>query len=81
MKYARTCVTQSSDIVDMYFQAVLNIIDVIHSNTGVAKLLDSPIHFSKFEIFRELQLNTYLKGMQKEGIKKLQKLYLLKTYK
>ena len=33
--------------------------------TGVAKLLDSPSHFSKFEIFRELQLNTYLKGMQK----------------
>ena len=33
---------------------------------GVVKLLESPSHFSKFEIFREPQLNTYLKGMQKK---------------
>jgi hypothetical protein len=40
---------------------------VLENNiSGVtAKLLDSPSHFSKFEIFREPQLNTYLKGMQK----------------
>ena len=36
---------------------------------GVAKLLDSPSHFSKFEIFCEPQLNTYLKGMQKKVLK------------
>ena len=48
--------------------------------SGVAKLLDSPSHFSKFENFREPQLNTYLKYMQ-NCIKKLQKLYLLKTHK
>ena len=34
-------------------------------NTGVAKLLDSQSHFSKFEIVRDPQLNTYLKGIQK----------------
>ena len=33
----------------------------------------------KFDIFREPQLNTYFKGMQKKVFKKLQKLYLLKT--
>ena len=33
---------------------------------GVAKLLDSPSHFLKFEIFREPQLNTCLKGLQKK---------------
>ena len=48
---------------------------------GVAKLLDIPSHFSKFEIFREPQLNTCLKDMQKRYLLKLQKLYLLKTYK
>ena len=49
---------------------------------GVAKLLDGPSHFSKFEIFCEPQLNTHLKGVQKKkGVKKLQKLYLLETYK
>ena len=32
---------------------------------GVAKLLDGPCHFSKFEIFREPQLNSYLKGIKK----------------
>ena len=48
----------------------------LRSIPGVAKLLDSPSHFSKFEIFRVPQLNMHLKG-----IKKLQKLYLLKTYK
>ena len=31
----------------------------------MVKLLDSPSHFSKFDIYREPQLNTYLKGMQK----------------
>ena len=36
---------------------------------GVAKLLDSPSHFSKFEIFREPQLNKHLKGMQKQELK------------
>ena len=35
---------------------------------GVAKLLDSQSHFSKFEIFCEPQINTYLKGLQ-ESIK------------
>ena len=35
--------------------------------------------FQSFEIFRELHLNTYLKGMQKMDLKNLQKLYLLKT--
>ena len=37
--------------------------------TGVAKLLDSPSHYSKFENFREPQLNTHLKGMQKKYLK------------
>ena len=32
---------------------------------GVTTLLNSPNHFSKFEILRESQLNTYLKGLQK----------------
>ena len=36
---------------------------------GVAKIFDSPSHFSKFEIFREPQLNTYLEGMQKKLLK------------
>ena len=35
---------------------------------GVAKLLDYPSHFSKFDIFCEQQLNTFLNGMKK-GIK------------
>ena len=35
----------------------------------MAKLLDSPSHFSKFEIFRGPQLNKYLKGMQKKILK------------
>lgn len=30
------------------------------------ELLDGPSHFLKFEIIRELQLNTYLKGIQKK---------------
>ena len=51
----------------------------LYSIPGVAKLLDSPSHFSKFEIFCELQLNTYLKGMQKSF--KNYRNYLLKTYK
>ena len=38
-------------------------------NTGVAKLLDSQSHFSKFEILRETKLNMYLKGMQKRYYK------------
>ena len=33
--------------------------------SGVAKLLDSPSHFLEFKIFREPQLNTYLKALQK----------------
>ena len=37
--------------------------------TGVVKLLDSPSHFSTFDIFREPQLNTYLKYGMKKGIK------------
>ena len=37
------------------------------------KLLDSPSHFSKFDMFREPQLNTKV-------LKKLEKLYLFKTY-
>ena len=49
--------------------------------SGVAKLFDSPSNFSKFEIFPEPQLNTYLKRIQTRYLKKLQKLYLLKTYK
>ena len=40
-------------------------VSILISIPGVAKLLDSPSHFSKFDIFREPQLNTYLKGMQK----------------
>ena len=41
-----------------------------HSSiTGVAKLLDSPSHFSKFEIFRKPQLNMYLKVRQKKVLK------------
>ena len=36
----------------------------VMNRTGVAKLFDSPSHFSKFEIVREPQLNSYLKGMQ-----------------
>ena len=43
---------------------------------GVAKLLDSPSNFSKFEIFREPQLNTYLKGIQNKGFKKLQIIFI-----
>ena len=39
-----------------------------NNRTGVAKLLDSPSYFSKFEIFRDPQVNTYLKGMKK-GLK------------
>ena len=34
---------------------------------GMAKLLDSPSHFSKFEIIREPQLDTYLEGLQKKN--------------
>ena len=48
---------------------------------GVAKLLGSLSHFSKFDIFRKPQLNKYLKDMQKSVFLNLQKLYLLKTYK
>ena len=47
---------------------------------GVAKLLDTPSRFQSFEIFREPQLNTYLKGMQKMYLNNLQKLYLFKIY-
>ena len=36
------------------------------SITGVAKLLDSPSHFSKFEIFREPQLNSLRKKVCKK---------------
>ena len=60
--------------------SILHILYTLYSIPGVAKLLDSPSHFSKFEIFRNLQLNTYLKGMKKKVLRKLQKLYLLKTY-
>ena len=35
----------------------------------MAKLLDSPSHFSKFDIFREPKLNTYLKGRPKKILK------------
>ena len=38
----------------------------VYSKAGVAKLLDSPSHFSKCDIFHEPQLNTYLKDMQKK---------------
>ena len=41
------------------------IVHYLYYITGVAKLLDSPSHFLKFEIFCKSQLNTYLKGMQK----------------
>ena len=37
----------------------------------MAKLLDSPSHFSKLEIFRESKLNTYLKGTYAENVLKL----------
>lgn len=37
----------------------------------MTKLLDSPSYFSKFESFREPQLNTYLNGMQTRYLKKL----------
>ena len=57
-------------------QLYIDFVKAYDSIPGVAKLLDNQSHFSKFEIFREPQLNTYLKG-----IKKLQKLYLLQTYK
>ena len=71
--------------ISRHFSIVKNFnqVEIISSfipSTGVAKLHDSPNHFSKFEIFRKPQLNTYLTGMQKKVLK-LQKLYLLKTYK
>ena len=37
----------------------------VYTMAGMAKLLESPSHFSKLEIVREPQLNTHLKGMQK----------------
>ena len=43
-------------------------IKTVGYKTGVAKLLDSLSQFSKFEIFREPQFNTYLKGMQKKKV-------------
>ena len=63
----------SSDII--YWFRKFN--PVYRSIPGVAKLLDSPSHFSKFEIFRESQLNTYIKGIQKRYLlKKIQKLFI-----
>ena len=38
---------------------------ILSYRAEVAKVLDSSSHFSKFEFFREPQLNTYLKGMKK----------------
>ena len=38
---------------------------ILSYRAEVAKVLDSQSHFSKVEIVHELQLNTYLKGMQK----------------
>ena len=51
-----------------WFNKNMNFIDIVkvyYYIAGVAKLLDSPSHFSKFEIVHEPQLNTLLKGMQK----------------
>ena len=51
-------------------------IKFIDSNiTGVAKLLDSSSHFEKLEIFRESQLNMYLK-LCKKGIKITEFIYI-----
>jgi hypothetical protein len=47
---------------------------------GVAKLLDSLSHFSKFEFFCEPQLNTYLKGTQKKGIKITEIIFIENIY-
>ena len=53
----------------------------LRHRAGVAKLFESPSHFSKLDFFLRTAINTYLKGMQK-GIKiYLKKLYLLNTYK
>ena len=43
--------------------------------SGVAKILDSPNHFSKFEIFREPQL----KAMQKKSINKITEIIFIEN--
>ena len=46
---------------------------------GVAKLLDSPSHFSKFDIFSRAAIKYVFKTYaKKKAFKKLQRLYLLK---
>ena len=53
-----------------FYDIILRIFQVFqYSISGVAKHLDSPSHFSKYEIFCEPQLNTYLKGIQKKVFK------------
>ena len=68
---------QGSILGPFIFIVVMNGINI----SGVAKLLDSPSHFSKLEIFREPQLNTYLKGVQKKGIKKFSRNYIYWKHK
>ena len=57
-------------MLKLYKQDVILFAVIILNNIpGVAKLLESPSHFSKFQIFREPQLNTYLKGIKKKVLK------------
>ena len=55
------------------------ILPIVEHRTGVAKLLDSPSLFSKFEIFCEPLLNTYSKGIQKKGIKKITEIIFIEN--
>ena len=50
---------------DLKTNAIYLFIGGNYSRSGMARLLDSPSHFSKVDILREPQLNTYLKGIQK----------------
>ena len=50
----------SNFVFNQFTALYTNIKFSIHyARAGVAKLLDSPSHFSTFKIFREQQLNAY----------------------
>ena len=51
----------------VYFLNMKDAKNKLNNITGVAKFLDNSSHFLKFEIFREPQLNTYLKDTQKKS--------------